>query len=179
MCEWKLFLTLNHGLQDSLRKRGEGLWHSGRTLLGNTSSHWFSLRASLLDGGSAAESFSEFALVSLLAGYHWFINLTFTFFFFCCCFLFYVSIIRCSSGWRNTVCGDSLYKGKGCVTESRIFELSVIKMNALFVKEIVTNITSLFQSNYIRYFFSSISVGQCSGLSGQTSGGTCCVKQVR
>ena len=172
-----LFLTSNYGLQDSLGKRGEGPWHSGDTLHGNTSSHWFSLRASSLDDGSYAEIFPKFALVSLLTGYHWFFNLTFTFLFFCC-FLFYVPIIRCSSGWRNTVCGDSLYKGKGCVTESRIFELSVIKMHALFVKEIVTNFTSLFQSYYIRYFF-SLSVGQCPGLSGQTSGGTCCVKQVR
>ena len=89
MCEWKLFLTLNHGLQDSLGKRGECLWHSGRTLLGNTSSHWFSLRASSLDGGSAAQIFPEFALVSLLAGYHWFFNLTFTFLFFVVfCFTF-------------------------------------------------------------------------------------------
>ena len=133
MCEWKLFLTLNHGLQDSLGKRGEGLWHSGRTLLGKIFSQWFGLAGWRF----RRQIFPEFALVSLLAGYHWVFNLTFTFLFFCC-FLFYVPIIRCSSGWRNTVCGDSLYKGKGCVTESRIFELSVIKMHALFVNEIVT-----------------------------------------
>ena len=90
--------------------------------------------------------FPEFTQMSLLAGYYWFFNLTdlplfqshFSFFFFFFFFfLFYVVIICCSSGWRNTVCGDSLYKGKGCVTESRIFTLSVIKMHALFVKEIV------------------------------------------
>lgn len=127
------------GCRTGLKKEASKAFDIAGALLGNTSGHWFGLRTSSLDGGPKAKMFPEFTQMSLLAGYYWFFNLTdlplfqshFSFF-----FLFYV-IIRCSSGWRNTVCGDSLYKGKGCFTESRIFELSVIKMHALFVKEIV------------------------------------------
>lgn len=161
-CVWmKLFLTLNHRLQDSLGKRGEGLWHSGRTLLGNTSSYWFSLagwrfRRQNFPRICASEPACR---LSVILQFNFHISLFI--------FLFYVFIIRCSFGWRNTVCGDSLYKGKGCVTESRIFYLSVIKMHYLWKKSsnwrfddspsFVTNITSLFQSYYIRYFFLSFS----------------------
>ena len=147
MCEWKLFLTLNHGLQDSLGKRGEGLWHSGRTLLGKIFSQWFRLAGWRF----RRQIFPEFALVSLLAGYHWVFNLTFTFLFFvvfCFTFLLLDAVLGDETPFVVTPCT------KVKVALQNLVFLSFLSsrcMHYLWMK------SSLFQSYYIRYFFLSFS----------------------